>query len=560
MHVHLAVESIGKQDVIEIPPQKPLRDLKVLVIDGQTLVHDIIKSALSDIGISQCQSAENAYFALRLCEKTQFDIVLVSFDVRSDKDGFNLLEEMKLKGFITKTTTVIFLSADTSAALVNCVVELQPSDFWVKPLDRSKIEKRFTYLFGIRQKLYKLNYCIDKAEYPTAIYYAERQLADPSLSQYYPQINRLIGECLFHLMEFEQAETFFERLSKTYKYGWVSVNLARSLLKQNKMEQARELIDQLLERDDTRFTTFDVLAEHYIEKEDYEKGYEIIQEATKLAPRNIDRNKKSWNLARLNHDRKGQYIATQNMAKFAKNSIHDSPDLSLNVIRAAIDLASTMSGNDALKLITRTEKDIANLQKEYGANSQLGEQLSIISARMLNLKSDKKAAEEIVKQFMQTDEKHSVEDNLDKVKAFHELGFWEQSLALLDQVKSQIEGDSFIGQVISEYLEQESKERNDIHYSPKELVDMASSHYKNKRYIPAFTMLQQALHLAPKNVNIALSLVKVIARIADDLRLTDEHIEAYEKSKTLISNSTVSAAQSSKMEEYVQLIQPLIKR
>lgn len=546
--------------MIEIPPQKPLHELNVLVIDGQTLVHDIIKSALTEIGIRECRSAENAYFALRLCETMHFDVVLVSFDIRSDKDGFNLLEEMKLKGFISKTTTVIFLSADTSAALVNCVVELQPSDFWVKPLDRKKIEKRFTYLFGIKQKLFKLSYCIDKGEFPTAIYYAERQLMDPALGQYYPQINRLIGECLFNLMEYEQAERFFTDLAKQYKYGWVSVNLAKAMLKQDKIAQAQELIDQLLQREDTRFTTFDVLAEHYIEKEDYQKGYEIIQQATRLAPRNIERNKKSWNLARLNHDRLGQYVATQNMAKFAKNSIHDSPHLSLNVIRAAIDLAATLSGPEALQVITRTERDIKKLEAQYGAYNQLGKQLAVINARLLNVKSNKKAAEELIKDHMHATAGHSIEDNLDKVKAFHEMGFWEESLKLLDEIKAQIEGDSFIGRVIGEYLEQESQERNDIHYSPKELGEMASVHYKNKRFGPAYTMLSQALILAPKNTNIALSLLKVVAKLADEVSLNTEHVESVGTCQKLLTEVKLNTTQQAKLDEYLSCITPALPK
>lgn len=541
--------------MIEIPPQKPLSKLNVLVIDGQTLVHDIIKATLAEIGINHCRSAENAYFALRLCEKTQFDIVLISFDIRSDKDGFNLLEEMKLKGYISKTTTVIFLSADTSKELVNCVIELQPSDFWVKPLDRKKMEQRFTYLFGIRQKLYRLSYCIDQGEYPTAIYYAERQLKDPALTQYYPKINRYIGECLLNLLEFSQAETFFRKLAEIYNYGWVQVNLARSLLKQDKLEDALALIEILLEREDTRFTSYDALAEYYIEKEDYEKGYEIIREATKLAPRNLDRNKKSWNLARLNHDKKGQYIACQNMVKFAKNSIHDSPHLTLNVIRSAIDYASTLSNQESAKLLSKTEKDIALLNEEYGSANQLGEQLAVINARVLNFKKDKKAAEEIIKDRMKVAEDQSVEDNLDKVKALHEMGYWEESVKILDQIKDQIEGDSFLGQVIGEYLEQESQERNDIHYSPKELGEMASSHYKNKRFAPAFELLSQALVLAPKNANIAQSILKVMAKLSDEIQLDDDMRACYTKCRELLGSTTLSAPQKAKMDEYVGIIE-----
>lgn len=545
--------------MIEIPAQKDLHEIEVLVIDGQTLVHDVVKSALLGLGIRQVKSAENAYFALRLCEFTQFDIVIVAFDVKSDKDGFNLLEEMKFKGFITKTTSVVFLSAETAPELVNCVVELQPNDFWVKPLDRLKVEKRLRHIISVKRKLYRLNYCIDKGEFPTAIYYAERQLADQSMVQYHPRIHRLICECLCHLLEFKDAEAYYRKLSKDYEYGWVQVGLARTLLKQDKFDEAQALTDALLERDDTRFTTYDLLAEYYIEHEDYEKGYEIIKKATELAPRNIERNKKSWNLARLNHDRMGQYLATQNMAKFAKNSIHDSPALTLNVVRSAVDLASTLSGEEANKLLTRTERDIDRLEKEYGAQSQLGDQLAIIKARVSNVRNDKQQAEEIMANHMSTSASPSVEDNLDKVKAFHELGFWEQSLALLEDIKDQIESESFIGQVITEYLEQESRERRDIKFTPKELGEMASTHYKNKRYKPAFNLLVQALQLSPTNTNIAVSLMKVLAILAEEVGLSEEEKSAVTNCENLLDGVVLTGPQEKNYQSYKERITNVIK-
>jgi two-component SAPR family response regulator len=267
--------------LIDIPVQKSNSEIEALIIDGQALIHTVVKGALLDVGIKNVQSAHNAFTALRLCQETHFDMVLIAFDVKSDKDGFNLLEEMKFKGYISKTTCVVFLSADTTQGLVNCVVEMEPTDFWVKPLDRSKVEKRIYQIITIEKKLYALRYCFEQCEYTTVIYYAERQLQDPSLTSYYPHINRLIGKSLFHLKEYQAAQEFYEKLAKGYSYAWVQVGLAGTLLKQNKIGEATELTDKLLIRDDTKFATYDLLAEFHIDKEDYPLGYKIIQEATK---------------------------------------------------------------------------------------------------------------------------------------------------------------------------------------------------------------------------------------------------------------------------------------
>ena len=141
--------------MIKIPPQAPISELHVLVIDGQSLVQDTIKSAFHEVGIEHVRCAQNAFYAIRLCEHIRFDVILVAFDVRSDKDGFNLLEEMRFKGFIAKTTSVIFLSADTSPELVNCVMELQPDDFWVKPLDKYRVAQRINHILKIKSQLYR---------------------------------------------------------------------------------------------------------------------------------------------------------------------------------------------------------------------------------------------------------------------------------------------------------------------------------------------------------------------------------------------------------------------
>lgn len=540
--------------MIEIPAFKDRHDLNVLIIDDQTLVHGLVKSALFELGIRNVRTAENSYYAARLCSETRFDIILISFNVKSDKDGFHLLEELKLKGHINKSTAVIFLSAETSAALVNCVIELQPNDFWVKPLDLKKVTERLKYVLSIKKKLHRLHYCMDKKEYASAIYIGERQLKDESLSSYFPHIYRIKGESLMHLHEFAEAENFYRNLSEKMNFGWIKIALANALLKQEKEQEAAELIDELKERQDTCFMAYDLLAQYYIEHENYSQAYEEIKMATELAPRNIDRNKKSCNLARLNHDKMGQYIATQNMAKHAKNSIHDSPELSLNVIRAGIDLAATLSETEASKVLLKLDRHISQVEAEYGKKSELKEQLAIIQVRIMCLKNDKGKAEVLLKQAVSKDMLESVEDNLDKVKAFHALGHREVCLKMLDQVKEQIADDSFAGNVVSEYIKQEALERKEIHFTPKELGEMATEHYKNKRYVPAYMELSKAFTLSPNSKQMAMNMLKVLVALAGQGKLEKAQEENAAKAFDLLDQQKLPDEQRKKLDEYAEVL------
>lgn len=537
--------------LLAIPEKKSLQELNVLIIDEQSFAHDVIKAALIDLGVHNVKSAQNAFYALTLCQEIVFDMVLIAFDVKSDKDGFNLLEEMKFKGFITNTTIVVFLSSNTSAELVNCVVELQPNDFWVKPLDKSKVEKRTRYLLEFEQKLHKLHYCFDMGKYTTAIYLAQRHVTDQDLKTYHPQINRLIGKSLSLLHEYDEAETFYRYLSEKYKFAWVQVELARTLFNQDKTEEALQLVDALVGRDDAKFSAYDLLAEYYITKENFAQAYDIIKQACKLAPRNIERNKKCWNLARLNHDRLGQYAASRNMAKYAKNSIHETPELTLNIIRSGLDLASVLSGTEAQNVILKTEKEIALLEADKAKAIPLIHQISVIRARLCNLRQDKKGAESLMQDLLKQKSSNAFEDDLDKMKVCHEMGAWKESLALLDTIKIDKLDHSFTAKVLNQYLEQESKERRDIQFSPKELVEMASAHYKGKRYQPAYNLLDQALTLSPQNNHLRLSLIKVMTVMAELEGLNDDQKTTLLTCLHTLQKVQLSEAQIEQLNKYL---------
>lgn len=538
----------------KFPAPTHKEELSVLVIDNQGLVHDVISSALNAMGIKQVSSALNAFHALRLCEKKQYDFVLIAFNVSNDKDGFHLFEELKHLNHINDKTTVIFLSAETSSELVNCIVELQPDDFWVKPLDRNRIENRLNYLFSIRSKLHKVLHCMAERDFAAAIYHAERQLKDPSVAEYHPRMKRMIAECLMQLRDYETAETYYRGLLEKMNHAWVHIGLARALLRQDKLEEAETLVEDLLERNDTRFLTYDLLAQYYIEKEKFDLAYEQMKEASKLAPRNIDRNKKLWDLARLNHDKHGQLDAVQNMAKFAKNSIHDSPELTLNVIRATIDLATSLNNSETDRLVKRAQSELEELKHRKGVEKQLSEQFDVIHARVLCLQDKKKDAEKIIGDKKAVVDGQSMEDNLDKMKAFHELGMREHCLSILERLRLQIEGDSFSSQVVDEYLKQESIERQEIQFTTKELKQMATTNYKENRLLPAYNNLKQASTLSPQDKQLALSLLKVLVQIDKKSDLSSEQMATAHRAASLLMSDPLSPTQKEKSMQYIQAL------
>jgi tetratricopeptide (TPR) repeat protein len=530
---------------MEITEKSELDDfsqLTVLIIDDNRLVHDTLKRGLYDIGINHVKCAESAYYGIRLCETTRFHIVICSFNVNSDKDGFHLLEELKFRGHVNKTTVLIFLSTETNESLVNSIVELQPDDFWVKPLAPKTVQQRLIHTLQTKKQLFNMYRATDIKSFSKVIYFADRHLVNQSLHKYHPNILRMKGEAYLSLLEFETAESFFKSLLKTYTYAWVYLGYVKSLLKQGRINEINELIEKLINKPATRFGAHDMLAQYYIEHEQYERAYDEIKKATALSPRNIERNKKSWDLARLNHDHEGQYIATRNIAQQAKNSIHDSPELLLNVIRSGIDLAAAITDERSFKVLQQTDRHIKQLQNEYSDANEFKQQLLVIQARLYIVREQKEKATKLVENHVNFIASPHIEDNLDKVKVFHELGMREEALKMLEIISKQVSGDSLTSQVINKYIEQESLERAEINFSPKQLNDMAIEHFEKNRLQPALKTIQQALRLTPHNIKLTMRMLKILVVIKQSNEFDEGHQKLGDEALALLLSANIKGS------------------
>ena len=196
--------------------------------------------------LEKVKCAENAYYALRLCEQTQFHVVICAFNVKSDKDGFHLLEELKFKRHVTKCTVLIFLSAETSEELVNSIVELQPDDFWVKPLNNKQVQARLPLTLEVKRTLFNVYQALDRQDYSKAIYYAERHLLNPALSKYHLQMKRLKGECLLQLREFADAARYYDTLLQSHKTSWANLGYIKALLEQDRLTEIQLLLQAFI--------------------------------------------------------------------------------------------------------------------------------------------------------------------------------------------------------------------------------------------------------------------------------------------------------------------------
>ncbi|OUL59814.1 response regulator [Pseudoalteromonas ulvae] len=490
---------------------KTLFQSKVLIVDDQPLAQSYMKQSLESIGFRELTCAEHAHSAIRLCEKQKFDLILCSFNLGRDKDGYHLYEELKKKRLVRQSTGFIFISAETDASLVRSVVELQPDDFLAKPFVLRELSVRIERLLKRKRALAKIYDFIDVENYSKALKYIESNLSADGMAHYSPILLRLKGELLIKLKRFAEAKEFFKSVLNLQKFTWAKVGLVESFIANHEFKMAKSLLEAMVEKPETKLVSYDLLGKLELQLKNYHQAQEYLASASEMSPRNIERQTSLLNVARINHDYEQHYDTNRSILKYAKHSIHDCPDIYLNVARAGVDYALTTEQSDLINRLTRQTNDYLSELKQQFPDADTQEQLDIVRARLHYLKDEREKAVALINQLVEEDGPiRSLEDTLDKAKALHELGFHQRSSVLFEKIAEHCAKYPSKDETFMAYLDQEKQERNDIKYGPRELNNNAVQQYQKGKYQQAVDTFTQAFRIMPRNQSIALNLLQCI--------------------------------------------------
>jgi DNA-binding response OmpR family regulator len=490
--------------------------IRILVVEDQTLAQNYLKYALENLGFANIVFSETAKDAIDHCKNVKFNLILCSFNLSKGKDGYQLYEELKERKLIRLTTAFIFISSETDQGLVHSVLELQPDDFLVKPFTLKDLDVRVSRVLVRKNRFKDIYRALDNRDVSGALVLIDDYLADVKYAKSIPQLLSIKGDLLLQSKEHVRAQRFFVSVLKIQKLTWAKIGLIKCLVALGLEDKALSQLELLAKQPATQLEALELLSDIQFKRNDYNDALENIKKATQLSPRNITRQDKLVNIARLNHDHESQYKACRDIVKYAKNSLHESPDMYLNVVRSGIDFALTNYNEDQLYRTLKQANEYISQLKSSFPEADKDDQINVINARILYLKDEKDKAKRLVSDLTDTDEPIAVvEDELDKAKSFHELGFYAQSEKLFSKIdehcQQQLDDGNGLNSSISAYVKQEKKQRAEIKSGPKELNNEAVNFYQRGNFPQAFNAFRQAFTLIPNNTSIALNLLQTIS-------------------------------------------------
>lgn len=536
---------------------KRLYESSILLIDDQPLALSYMKQSLESLGFSDISIAENAKMALGLCQEHTFNLVLCSFNLGKLKDGYQLYEELKTKRLIKNICGFIFISAETDTSLVHSVIELQPDDFLAKPFSLKVFGERIVKLLKRKQALAQIYDFIDVGNDSKALRYVNEMLADSSKNHLSPILLKLRGELLLRLKRTAEAIDFFKSVLNIQKFTWARVGLVEAYIQNSEFTQAKNILEVMLTKPETRLVGYHLLGKLELFLENYQQAQHYLSLASKLAPRNIERQEDLIILSKFNHDHEKHFRVNKELVKYAKHSMHDKPDIYLNLARAGIDYALTLDQADIVNRLTRQSNEcLSELRKQF-PDSKAQEQIDVINARIHYLKDERSKAIALVEQLEDQPIIRSVDDTLDKAKAFHELGMHHKANQLFAKLTEHCGKYQSDNAPLNAYLKQEQQERDEIRHSPKELNNNAVHSYEKGKYEEALNYFTQAFRIMPKNANIALNLLQVM--------LDTKHPGSQSLNKAMISrcmdtinNAKLDAEQQARLDKLKPMIQSVL--
>lgn len=487
---------------------KLARQMNVLIVDDQVRAKGYLKYSIEELGFQNIDYVDKVSQALAAVRKSHYDLILCSYELKQEQDGFFLYDQLKENNELPPSSAFIFISADTTPDIVHSIIELQPDDFLAKPFTVRELNKRISRVLARKRALKKVYDLLETKDFEAALTEVESFLAEPKNAEFFPLALKTKGELLFACNYINEAKDFYLAIINVQKFTWAQLGLVRCYLALDEDEDAEKLVLGLAFQQESSLAAYDLLSALQIKQKEFDDALDCVTMASEISPRNIKRHRTALDLSRITHDYERQFEAAKRIVKYAKNSIHDKPDIYLNVARAGIDFAMTADDQHTSKLIKQSNEYLKQLRSSF-PKADVAEQVAVIDARMLYLQDETDKAKSLLSQLSDdTWEVEPVEALLDKAKAFHEVGLQDHALKILDVLERRCKNDNDQSELLLHYVRQERNEKSEIKLSPKELNNSAVSHYQQGDLEQAIETFRQAFTVMPKNPAIALNLLQ----------------------------------------------------
>ena len=528
---------------------------QVLIVEDQRPFLLLLKGLMHSMGASDVVTKSSAEQAVSLCKKHKFDIVICDLHLGTEnKNGYELIEELRTRRLINPTSVFILISADSARPVVLGSIERRPDDFLIKPFSQVQLKSRIIRAWQKRQFLQLAFSLIEQGEFNSAIDHIEGLLEAPR--HYKGHCEQLLVELYWRISQPQKALDVLHDYIDGKPVLWAQIAIGKSYLQLNDYEKAISVAKKTLKRNRFNADAHDILAQAHHAMSSSEKALEAIKEAIKLSPFSLPRHYKACEIGRQSNDLVLAATSSQAIWDLSKRTVNKTSLHWCGIIRSLLDVAESAEDKkqrnkyqqEALLTLQRGKFDehLQKIDREFDVDIFsyiVNARISAIDGKLIDAKRHLNTSQ------TQLEDKYTEVPTAflpDSINIMYKLGEFDDALqlnAMLSSREAELDPNS------SNMLKAQAQNAQKNLACYQQFNREGIQHYQQQDYERAKASFALAQGFAPVNTGVALNLLQCLLQIAikednADIKLVNECKRLFK----LIDDMTLKAPYKEKYE------------
>ncbi|MEX5745884.1 tetratricopeptide repeat protein [Massilia sp. X63] len=370
-------------------------NLTVLIVDPNQGMRASLQNMLNQAGITRVESAMNASTAIKQLARRGYDIILCEYDLGGaagdGQDGQQLLEDLRHHRLITASTIFIMLTSEGVYDKVVSAAELTPTDYVLKPFTVEMLSTRIKRALERRSALLPVWQLAAAGKPREAI----RACAGAASAHPRYALDFLRLKAELHVANGEAAEAgaIYRQVLAERPLGWAGLGLARTMLAQGAVEDARDTLAALVQANPRLMAAYDLLARCHEQLDAKDEAQKVLEEAVTISPHMVRRLRKLGEVALENGDAEAAEKSFKQVVSKARYSEFRNPEDHVNLVKAMVSRGDVAGAGGVIRDLERSLRGSANVDacKAY-SNALLQEKMGNLGAAVAELTNAVSAA------------------------------------------------------------------------------------------------------------------------------------------------------------------------
>jgi len=533
---------------------------KALIIEDFAEFARAVGTMLRSMGILYTDTVTSGEAAIQACRENKYDIILSDYNLGSQKDGQQVLEELAAFNLIKSDCTFIMITAEKNAAMVMAALEFQPDSYLTKPFNNQILKARLDASILRKQLLLPINRALKNKQWVKAY-----KLCD-AISKEHPKYKTACTQLKFQALKnakkHEEALRLVNDIVNDRATPWALKGIGTIYYAMGEIKKARDCFYQMTQEFPMALEGYDWLAKIQHQLEQPVEAQKTLEKAVEKSPKLLRRQKYLGQLAEQNNDFDTMTSAYRKAVKYGQHSAFSGSD---EYIKLAKSIGKQLRGNsndDRQKLILEVESLFQQVEQKFKDCTSTQFRGAVAHADFSSIIEDKKATKKHLDTansiFDRIEEHIGPDESLEISESLKTLGLRELAECVLEEaVEQYFDNPAFIKAASkltsNKHLIQNASKANKLNNEAVRL-------FKKNEFREAIVYFIQAAEIAPNNVNICLNYTQALLKLYQSGDKKTDHLFQAEEILNDITRLSISDHRYTRFSELNRLNQLMLQK